>query len=74
MFLNDKALPSVIASNKLIPSSLLLLIKSSIVLLPIPRFGNKTIEEIITKSNEEGISIFDAITEGKALIFKNLII
>ncbi len=36
--------------------------------------GNKTIEEIITKSNEEGISLFDAITEGKALIFKNLIL
>ena len=36
--------------------------------------GNKTIEDIIVKSNEEGISLFDAITEGKALTFKNLIL
>ncbi len=36
--------------------------------------GNKTIEDIIEKSNEEGISLFDAITEGKALTFKNLIL
>lgn len=36
--------------------------------------GNKTIEEIITKSNEEGISLFDAITSGKALTFKNMIL
>ena len=36
--------------------------------------GNKTIEEIITRSNEEGISLFDAINSGKALGFKNLIL
>ena len=36
--------------------------------------GNKSIEEIITRSNEEGISLFDAITSGKALTFKNLIL
>ena len=36
--------------------------------------GNKSIEDIITKSNEEGISLFDAITMGKALAFKNLIL
>ena len=36
--------------------------------------GNKSIEDIITKSNEEGISLFDAITMGKALTFKNLIL
>ena len=36
--------------------------------------GNKTIEDIITRSNEEGISLFDAIESGKALSFKNLII
>ena len=36
--------------------------------------GNKTIEEIITKSNEEGISLFDAIDSGKALVFKNIIL
>lgn len=36
--------------------------------------GNKSIEDIITKSNEAGISLFDAITMGKALTFKNLIL
>ena len=36
--------------------------------------GNKTIEEIISKSNDEGISLFDAITSGKALSFKNMIL
>ncbi len=36
--------------------------------------GNKTIEEIINKSNELGISLFDAIDSGKALTFKNIIL
>ena len=36
--------------------------------------GNKTIEEIINRSNIEGISLFDAISDGKALSFKNLIL
>ena len=36
--------------------------------------GNKTIEDIITRSNEDGISLFDAIESGKALVFKNLIV
>ena len=36
--------------------------------------GNKTIEDIINKSNEENISLFDAIESGKALSFKNLIL
>ena len=36
--------------------------------------GNKTMEEILEKSNREGISIFDAIESGKPLIFKNLIL
>ena len=36
--------------------------------------GNKTIEEIITRSNQEGISLFDAIDSGKALTFKNIIL
>ena len=36
--------------------------------------GNKTIEEIIERSNREGINLFDAITDGKALAFKNIIL
>ncbi len=36
--------------------------------------GNKSIEEIIEKSNEESISLFDAISSGKALNYKNLIL
>ena len=36
--------------------------------------GNKTIEDIISRSNEEGISLFDAIDSGKALSYKNLIL
>lgn len=36
--------------------------------------GNRTMEEIIEKSNREGISIFDAIESGKPLIFKNMIL
>ena len=36
--------------------------------------GNKTIEDIIEKSNNEGISLFDAITSGKALTYKNIIL
>ena len=36
--------------------------------------GNKAIEDIITKSNEQGISLFDAIDSGKALVFKNIIL
>ena len=36
--------------------------------------GNKTIEDIIMKSNDMGISLFDAIDSGKALKFKNMIL
>ena len=36
--------------------------------------GNKTIEDMIVKSNEQGISLFDAIDSGKALVFKNIIL
>ena len=36
--------------------------------------GNKAIEDIISRSNEQGISLFDAIESGKALAFKNLIL
>ena len=36
--------------------------------------GNKTIEEIITRSNDLGTSLFDAIESGKALTFKNMIL
>ena len=36
--------------------------------------GNKTIEDIIKRSNENDISLFDAIDSGKALSFKNLIL
>ena len=36
--------------------------------------GNKSIEDIIIRSNEQGISLFDAIDSGKPLIFKNLIL
>ena len=36
--------------------------------------GNKTIEEIIARSNDENISLFDAITSGKPLTFKNMIL
>lgn len=36
--------------------------------------GNKSIEDIIIRSNEQGISLFDAIDSGKPLVFKNLIL
>ena len=36
--------------------------------------GNKSIEDIIIKSNEQNISLFDAIDSGKALAFKNIIL
>ncbi len=36
--------------------------------------GNKTIEELIKKSNEQNISLFDAIDSGKTLQYKNLIL
>ena len=36
--------------------------------------GNKSIEDIINKSNQEGISLFDAIESGKPMVFKNLIL
>ena len=36
--------------------------------------GNKTIEEIIERSNNEEISLFDAIRDGKALEFKKMIL
>ena len=36
--------------------------------------GNKAIEDIINRSNEEKISLFDAILDGKALNYKNLIL
>ena len=35
--------------------------------------GNKTIEDLIIKSNEENISLFDAIDSGKPLLYKNII-
>ena len=36
--------------------------------------GNKTIEDIIVRSNNLGISLFDAIETGKAQDFKNMIL
>ena len=36
--------------------------------------GNKAIDDIISKSNEENISLFEAITNGKALTYKNMIL
>ena len=36
--------------------------------------GTRAIEDIINKSNQEGISLFDAITCGRALTFKNMIL
>ena len=36
--------------------------------------GNRTIDDIVSKSNDLNISLFDAIESGKALSFKNLII
>ncbi len=36
--------------------------------------GNKTIEDLIAKSNDENISLFDAIVDGKALLYKNIIL
>ena len=36
--------------------------------------GNKSIEDIILRSNEQGISLFDAIDSGKPLAFKNIIL
>jgi len=35
--------------------------------------GNKTIEDLINKSEENGISLFEAIENGKPLVFKELI-
>ena len=35
--------------------------------------GNKTIDDLVYKSNDLGISLFDAIDSGKALTFKNII-
>lgn len=36
--------------------------------------GDKTVETITKKATEEGISLFEAITSGKELAFKNLIL
>ena len=36
--------------------------------------GNKAIDDIINRSNEENISLFDAIDSGKALVYKNMIL
>lgn len=36
--------------------------------------GSKTIEDIINRSNKQNISLFDAIEDGKALSFKNIIL
>ena len=36
--------------------------------------GNRTIDDLVYKSNELGISLFDAIDSGKALSFKNIIL
>ncbi len=36
--------------------------------------GNKTIDDLVYKSNELNISLFDAIDSGKALSFKNIIL
>ena len=36
--------------------------------------GNKTMEDIIIKSEEDGTSVFDAISSGKPLQYKNMIL
>lgn len=45
-----------------------------IINVPKRKIGNKTIEKIREKANELGISMFDAIEDGTALDFKNVIL
>ena len=45
-----------------------------IINVPKRKIGNKTIEKIREKANDAGISMFEAIKDGSALDFKNLIL
>ncbi|MBO5376551.1 MAG: UvrD-helicase domain-containing protein [Bacilli bacterium] len=72
-FYSRKEIKDVLAYLRLIYNS-----KDNISLLrvintPKRGIGNKTISNLIEKSNEQGVSIYDAISSGKELEFKNLI-
>ena len=72
-FYSRKEIKDVLAYLRLIYNS-----KDNISLLrvintPKRGIGNKTISNLIEKSNELGVSIYDAISGGKELEFKNLI-
>ena len=45
-----------------------------VINVPKRGIGTKTMENLDAKSNELGISLFDAISDGKELVFKNLIL
>ena len=45
-----------------------------VINVPKRGIGAKTMENLDAKSNELGISLFDAISDGKELVFKNLIL
>ena len=72
-FYSRKEIKDVLAYLRLIYNS-----KDNISLLrvintPKRGIGNKTISNLIEKSNDLGVSIYDAISSGKELEFKNLI-
>ena len=72
-FYSRKEIKDLIAYLRLIHNS-----KDNVSLLrvintPKRGIGLKTIENLTTKADEEGISIFEAIDKGKELEFKNLI-
>ena len=72
-FYSRKEIKDVLAYLRLIYNS-----KDNISLLrvintPKRGIGNKTISNLIEKSNEQGVSIYDAISSGKELEFKNFI-
>ena len=45
-----------------------------VINVPKRGIGTKTMDNLDAKSNELGISLFDAISDGKELVFKNLIL
>ena len=72
-FYNRKEIKDLTAYLKLIYNIYDDISLTRIINVPKRGIGAKTIDKLVTKANEENKSIFEVISEGKELIFKNQI-
>lgn len=73
-FYNRKEIKDLLCYLRLINNSHDDISLARVINVPKRGIGAKTMENLDAKSNELGISLFDAISEGRELSFKNLIL